>query len=60
MQVEILTALLLLGFTLGAVPAQTVAGVMVASLGQRLGVSPEQVEAYRNATAIENTDDEGN
>jgi hypothetical protein len=55
---ELLTYLLL-GFALGAIPAQTVAGIAVAFLGKLAKVSPKQVEAYRKATAVEDNDDEG-
>ena len=42
--------LLLLGVALGAVPSSELARLVVAALGKRLGVAPEEIRQYNAAT----------
>lgn len=39
---------LLIGFVLGAVPAAELSRVLVAFLGQRLGVDPRDIQRYND------------
>jgi len=48
--------LLLLGVALGAIPSSELARLVVAALGKRLGVAPEEIRQY-NAATDENTDE---
>jgi hypothetical protein len=41
---------LILGYGLGVVPASKTAQIVVAALGKRLGVRPQEIEAYGDAT----------
>ena len=42
--------LLLLGVALGAIPSSELARLVVAALGKRLGVAPEEIRQYNDAT----------
>jgi len=42
--------LLLLGVALGAIPSSELARLVVAALGKRLGVAPEEIRQYNAAT----------
>jgi hypothetical protein len=48
--------LILLGVSLGAIPSSELARLVVAALGKRLGVAPEEIRQY-NAATDENTDE---
>ena len=48
--------LLLLGVALGAIPSSELARLVVAALGKRLGVAPEEIRQY-NAATDDNTDE---
>ena len=48
---------LLLGVALGAIPSSELARLVVAALGKRLGVAPEEIRQYNAATNDENTDE---
>jgi len=48
--------LLLLGVALGAIPSSELARLVVAAVGKRLGVAPEEIRQY-NAATDENTDE---
>lgn len=42
--------ILLIGFALGSIPTAELAKLMLAFLGKRLGISPEQITQYQSAT----------